>query len=331
MKRLAQLFALVAILALAIGHRARAQQANNNDIVTSPGPPTQVFDNADRVFLRVRPSDTDPQLHRYLKDHVVLIEHGTPTTAPLFLFMPGTGGVPWEYLPFLTAASKAGYRVAGLVYDDIPAVAQVCQSRSDATCSGLFREKRIFGKDVSKDIDDLPEESIVNRLTKLLQYLDAQYPNGGWGGYLVNGQPNWERIAVSGHSQGAGMAAMIAKRYLVDRVVLLSGPWDHYAPYASIAPWVKDASATPPDRWYAAYHQREHEADTLKRAYKELGVPADHIRVFTLEPNWAAMKSKPDPKEDYYHGTEATDLTPLKPDGTPAYADDWAFLLGAAK
>ncbi|HXR15691.1 MAG TPA: hypothetical protein VN777_05710 [Terriglobales bacterium] len=322
---------LVLAAAMAIAGGARAQQQNSSTAATMVGPPTQTLQNADRILYRVAPQDTNPQLHRYLRNHFILVERTTLPTAPMLLFMAGTSGGPADYMPFLIAGSKAGYRVVGLEYNDEPAVAQICQSRPDATCSGLFREKRIFGNEVFRDIDDTPEESIVNRLVKLVQFMDAQHPGDGWGNYLVNQQPNWSRIAVSGHSQGAGMAAFIAKKYLVARVVLLSSPWDHYGQFGQLAPWIKDSSITPPELWYGAYHKHEHEADTLKRSYKALGVPENHIRIFTLDPNLSLLTGKPDPKEDYFHSGEITTLTPRKPDGTPAYADDWAFLLGAAK
>ncbi len=215
-----------AVLMMALG--IQAQQQNGTGASPEGLARTQTFQNPERVIYRVAPDDADPQVHRYLAPNFVLVERGTPATAPVLLFLPGTGGRPFEYWPFLVAGSRAGFRVIGLEYDDVPAVAQICQPRPDASCAGQFRAKRIFGDDVSKDIDDTPEETIVHRLTKLLQFLDAHHPEEGWGGYLVNGQPNWARIAVAGHSQGAGMAAFIAQRYLVARAVLLSSPWDHF-------------------------------------------------------------------------------------------------------
>ena len=52
--------------------------------------------------------------------------------------------------------------------------------------------------------------SIENRLTKLLQYLAAQFGEEGWSRFMAHDGPRWARIAVSGHSQGGGEAAMIA-------------------------------------------------------------------------------------------------------------------------
>ena len=55
----------------------------------------------------------------------------------------------------------------------------------------------------------MPAESIVARLVAALRALDRQAPREGWGAYLDGDQPRWDRILVSGLSQGAGMAAFI--------------------------------------------------------------------------------------------------------------------------
>lgn len=68
-------------------------------------------------------------------------------------------------------------------------------------------------------------ESAVSRLTAVIRYLDRRHPKLGWAGHLTPGdRPLWPRIVVSGLSQGAGMAAFIAKRFPVNRVVLFSSP-----------------------------------------------------------------------------------------------------------
>jgi hypothetical protein len=80
------------------------------------------------------------------------------------------------------------------------------------------------------------------------------------------------------------MAALIAKRTLVPRVVLFSSPFDTYSEARQLAPRILAASATPADRWYGAYHQREPMAPVLKAAYEALGLEASHVRVFDRDP-----------------------------------------------
>jgi hypothetical protein len=275
----------------------------------------------------VWPHDADPPIKRFDKPNLVLTKNGLAGTANLLVFFPGTGGEPNGSWPFLEAGADAGYRVIGLMYDNGVSVPTTCGPQADPACADRFREKRIFGDGVSSDIDDLPVESVVNRLVRLLQYLDETFADEDWGQYLLHGQPNWARIAVAGHSQGGGVAAYIAKKRSVYRVINLSGAWDRVEATKQWAPWITSESATPMDRWYAAYHAKESRADAMKAAYAVLKIPPDHIRILTLEPNPA---NKMPAGADLYHLSMcATGVTPLDADGKPAYAADWAFLLGA--
>lgn len=275
------------------------------------------------VTYRVRPSETDPSITRYDSPHYIVFDSTRPHTANLLLFLSGTGGNPAGASDFLVVAAGQGYRVISLAYNDEPAIIQVCPRDPDPRCSGRAREKRIFGDDVTSRIDDTPAESIVNRLVKLLIKLDHDHPSDGWGQYLAGDAPNWERIVVSGHSQGAGMAAYIAQRKVVARVVLFSSPWDYYGRDREIAPWVRDGNGvTPRDRWFGAYHERENTADLIAREYAALHVPGADVRVFKLEP---ALVTGPNP---YHLSMLGNRTTPRDAAGLPAYANDWRFLVG---
>jgi hypothetical protein len=109
----------------------------------------------------------------------------------------------------------------------------------------------------------------------------------------------------------------------LDGVVLFSSPWDNYGPRKTLAPWVtRGVGATPAERWYGAYHQKEQTADVIARAYSALGIPSAHVHVFTLEPA-AANSANP-----YHPSVVGNGSTPRSPDGTPAYLDDWRAMLG---
>jgi hypothetical protein len=284
---------------------------------------------ADGVVYTVSPSDADPQVKRYTADNIILFENNVAPKAKLLVFFSGTRGTPASGAPFLEAGAKAGYRVIGLEYDNRTSVPETCGKNPDPACADRFREKRIFGDGASTDIDDSPAESVVNRLTKLLVYLDTHHHDERWGQYLRNGKPEWSRMAFSGHSQGGGVAAYIAKKEKVARVIILSGAWDRVEATKVWAPWITSPSATPMDRWYAAYHQRESRADAMKPAHATLKIPASHVRMLTLAPN---PEFKPSPGVDAYHGSMVSARsTPRDAQGAPAYAADWAFLLGTAR
>ena len=277
----------------------------------------------DLVTYRIAPSAADSTIRRFDEPNYVVFAPQVRDSAPLLIFLPGTGGRPQNTSDFANVAAHQGYRVIGLAYDDEPAVAALCPRDPEPSCSEKVRRKRIFGDDVTSLIDDRPEESVVNRLTSLLVMLARQHPADGWQQYVVNGQPNWPRIAVSGLSQGAGMAAYIAQRTRVARAILFSSPWDNYGRQHTLAPWVRRGSgATPSDDWFAAYHEREATAPIIADAYRALGIPSSHVRVFTLEPA-AARSANP-----YHPSVVGNGATPRLADGTPAYLDDWRFLLG---
>jgi len=275
---------------------------------------------AKRSVQCIKPSDTDPAIKRFDRVDYVLFNQATPSTANLLVFLPGTFGKPPGPTAFLHAAADAGYRVISLDYNDEPAVAVFCP-RKPAACSGNFRRMRIYGDGISIDpsLDNTKAETIVNRLVKLLTYLDSRDPQQNWSAYLEGGSPNWSRIVLAGQSQGAGMAAYIAKEELVGRVILFSSPWDFVVSNGNariLAPWIATPAKTPPERWFGGYHQRENEASLLAKSYAALRIPPQNIRVFKGDLP-ASEKAKQDANP--FHGLGLYD---------PAYEPDRAIFLG---
>jgi pimeloyl-ACP methyl ester carboxylesterase len=277
------------------------------------------------VTYRVVPHTTDSAIERFDEPHYVVFNRDGSSPATLLVFMSGTGGQPAAMSDFLTIAAEQGYRVVSLAYNDQPAVVGICPRDPNPACSAEVRQRRIFGDPVTRRIDDTPAESIVNRLAKLLTTLDREHPAEKWDQYLDGGAPRWERIAVAGHSQGAGMAAFIAQRQRVARVILFSSPWDFFG-RRQLAPWIlAGPGVTPPDAWFAAYHKKENTADLLAESYKALRIPREHIRVFTLEPSRVVG---PNP---YHLSMVGNGATPRDKGGTPLYADEWRFLLSTLR
>lgn len=239
------------------------------------------FDSSDTV-LSIAPSATDARIATTDPPHVVIYDTRAKP-GNLLLFLAGTGGRPPGPVRFLNAAVERGYRVISLSYDDTPAVAQVCDGKAlheDPDCAKTFRERRIYGEPAVAPIDDAPQDAIVNRFTKLLQYLAASDPPGNWNQYLKAGTPDWSRIAIAGQSQGGGMAEFIAQRELVARVIVFSGGWDRLS-RSEIAHWYSARSVTPPDHWFGAYNASEPMASLISQTYAALQIPQDHI--FTLD------------------------------------------------
>lgn len=156
-------------------------------------------------------------------------------------------------------------------------------------------------------------------MVKLLAYLERQEPHEKWGGYLENGTLNWSRIAFAGQSQGAGMAAYIAKEHVVARVILFSSPWDFVQSSGRdrvLAPWIAMPGKTPPDRWFGGYHARENEAGLLAKSYPALRIPPEHIRVFKRDLPTTQQNGR---DKNPFHGEGLIN---------PAYGEERAFFLG---
>jgi hypothetical protein len=266
----------------------------------------------------------------------------------LFLFFPGTYGRPAGNQLLLDEAARAGYHVLGLEYvntTDKPgsSVNELCLRDPDPDCAEKVRRERVTGEDASPKVDVSPANSILNRADKALAYLARQYPGEGWDAFQKAGRVDWTKVAVGGHSQGAGMAAFIAKRYPVARVCLFSGGGDYHLPTQQFAPWLAKEGVTPADRYYGLVHEKESAAKGFLGVYAVLGltrfgeplklradgtVPsgAAHILVVSFEPNAAAQRPA---LGGAHHNSTAVDLaTPRDQDGRPRYRQAWRFVLG---
>ncbi len=269
---------------------------------------------AQTTAYEIQPAKLDPAVHDFTDPSIAIPHAG----APLAIFLPGTGGKPEGNPRFAQFIADQGYAVISLEYDDDPAVAQVCPQSPDPDCSEAFRRVRVDGVEAgpgTSPVHNPPAEAITARLSALLHGLALAKPKEGWDRYLDGDQPRWDRIVVSGLSQGAGMAAYIAKHHQVARVVLFSSPWDVTGRDHHPAPWLSQPSATPMDRWYAEYNQRELTADLIKNAYAALQIPPDHIRVFARDLPASFHGNSPNP----YHVITIIDH---------AYEPDWKIMYG---
>ena len=67
--------------------------------------------------------------------------------------------------------------------------------RARVAAVGLWLVGGASRDDDTRLVDDTREESIVDRLVKLIEKLQRDHPDDRWGGYLDNGKPKWGRIA----------------------------------------------------------------------------------------------------------------------------------------
>lgn len=242
--------------------------------------PAKAGDMLDSLYtvFKIKPSETDTSIKNGDGPHLVVYDKKAKQ-GKLMIFLTGTGGVavkgPHAYYQTVV---EQGYRLISLSYIDVPAVAQVCTGdtlKNEPDCAAAFREKRIYGKGSFPYIIDKPQDAIVNRLIKLLQYLSHHDKDGNWGQYLTGDSLKWGEIAFSGQSQGGGMSEYIGKHEKVYKIISFSGGWD-WSAKKKIANWYGTPDVTPHDAWYGTYNVNEPAAKYILAHLQAEEVPEGH-------------------------------------------------------
>ena len=225
--------------------------------------------------LSIDPRATDPAIDPGDPHRVATLPG--PLKGPLLVFLPGTDGAPSGYSLFLQTAAGFGLPVLSIAYPNAENVNTLCATSTNLDCFEQVRAEIIDGTNRSAFVDINRANSIENRLLKALQYLHAADPARGWNQYYSGGEILWHRTIISGHSQGAGHAALIAKYHLTARAVLFAG-MDYQERQDQIAPWMFKPSATPPAATFGMCHQLD---NTIKYdVISKRGWPAQGITAF---------------------------------------------------
>jgi cyclophilin family peptidyl-prolyl cis-trans isomerase len=290
----------------------------------------------------VAPAATDVAINLALDAHFAI--NPSPSVAAarkLFVFLPGTGAVAQNYRLILRAGAARGYHAIGLNYPNEEAIGSLCNDDADVDCHGKAREEVVTGVNLSTKVDVNRANSIVNRLLKLLTYLDARFPTEGWGQFIVAGQPAWQKITMAGHSQGGGHAALMAKLYTMDRAVFFSAPADWRNQGQQPATWV---TARPNTTSVARQYGFAHLRDTLVPyntrivpIWEAIGLgafgaavsvdvvaaPFANSRQLTTNAEPATFAGVVSPA----HNATAVDAsTPRAADGSPLFTPVWNYL-----
>jgi hypothetical protein len=207
--------------------------------------------------LSTLPKELDPRITKFDQPHVSWLPSGSAPRNQLLLFLPGTGGKPKPAMPLARTAASLGYHVISLMYHDGAASQKNCAKSPDPDAYMKFRLAIFRGGDFHK-FHVNREDSIEERLTRLLRHLVARQPGKGWDQYVGNrGEINWEKIAVAGLSQGGGHAFVISKFHRVARVLMFGSPKDYSLYYKAPAHGFDSATKTPLDRYFAFNHMRD--------------------------------------------------------------------------
>eukprot|EP00930_Biecheleria_cincta_P070046 TRINITY_DN57717_c0_g1_i1.p1 TRINITY_DN57717_c0_g1~~TRINITY_DN57717_c0_g1_i1.p1 ORF type:complete len:366 (-),score=46.32 TRINITY_DN57717_c0_g1_i1:120-1193(-) len=141
-----------------------------------------------------------------------------PENSDLFLFLPGSWVGCNDYSQLLETIG-ASMKTLCLPYDNIKSITEICGQ--DSACWYEKRKEAVSGR-----FEQVDSNNIVLRLQSALEYMTRKHGED-WGAFLSGASlPKFERMRVSGHSQGSGVAAMLAYQNSVARVVQFSGPCD---------------------------------------------------------------------------------------------------------
>ena len=247
----------------------------------------------------------------------------------LFVHLSGSYGRPTNSLLVLREAATQGLHAIGLAYPNVPTVDSLCTDSSDAACYEKVRLEIIDGTDRTSLVSVDRSNSVENRLVLALNYLQAQFPAEGWGQYLVGGAPKWDSVVISGHSQGGGHAALMARDRLMARVCMFASPKDYSSFFKAPAVWQSAAHVTPTNRYYGFNHLQDSQAVTLRNwralGLSSLGAP---VSVDSSAPPYAGSHqlttSAAPASASEYHGSVVVDRhTPLRADGQALFKPVW--------
>lgn len=260
--------------------------------------------------------------------HVADVPSGAKVNR-LFVHLSGSYGKPVNSLLVLREAATQGLHAIGLAYPNVPTVDSLCTDSSDAACHEKVRLEIIDGTDRTPLVSIDRVNSIENRLVLALDYLHSRFPAEGWGQYLPSGAPKWDSVVISGHSQGGGHAAMMARDRLFARVCMFGSPKDYSRFFRAPAVWQSTAHVTPAVRYFGFNHVQDSQNLTLANwrslGLSSLGAP---VSVDSAAPPYAGSHqlttnaAPASPGE--YHGSVVVDRhTPLRPDGQALFKPVW--------
>ncbi len=209
--------------------------------------------NSDNIsYHYIKPTATDPNISGNNEHHYVMLDQSVGKRNKLLVYFAGSRARPYDYLKFSKTAASLGYHVIVLSYENLTDVNySACGGTTDETCHGRARREIWTGDDTHERLNITPANSILNRLRKLLEYLEGNYPEDNWQQYLEDSNIVWENIVVAGHSQGGGHAGFAAKLFEVDRSIMIAASdWVQN----QTALWIRTPGPTPDDRYYGFIH-----------------------------------------------------------------------------
>ncbi len=257
------------------------------------------------------------------------IYHAANCAAPdarelLIIYLQGTGLGPEHSKQFLRhVGDRSGQCIVGVPYENTKLVASYCIADSttgdqDPDCLGQVlgakaaaQPSRVVTK--TGGVLDVPwERSAEGAVLRTLQELEL-HPYLSADGQRVR----WDRLILTGASQGAQVALYIAlTRHRVAGVGSIVGGVLPTVGASRFPAWVSRPGKTGPDRILAYHH--EDDADAFRReVYTAMRIPDENIRTTAVTGGKCAESPHPCVIID--------DYLPMS-DGLPKVVEDWLWV-----
>lgn len=296
--------------------------------VARPAPPPPVEHTA-------RPDALDPAADKWLQDQYAYLDPLAPRADKLVVYLVGANNKPAGGRLMMQALARMGFHVLGPMYANDYDIRTICSPAKDPDddCHGKIRLEAFEGADHSPHLEVAPPNSAEVRVAKLLAHLQATYPAEGWGAFLDGDKPRWPAIIVAGHSHGASSSGLIGKVRRVDRVVMLSGPFDNRDGVS--APWTRRPPLTPLDRYFVFSHTREDQFSQHLKDWEamDLGKLGPVISVDGAAPPYSGSHRlvtalQPAPGKNPHGVTAAGAASPVGSDGRYVLEPVFRYLFG---
>jgi Bacterial Ig-like domain (group 2)/Abnormal spindle-like microcephaly-assoc'd, ASPM-SPD-2-Hydin len=228
--------------------------------------------------IQLKSSTVDPAV-TYLPTNSQFAGYPTPGTVrrnKLVVFLSGSGGSCGGVGVIGHVGMDLGFDAMCVDYSNAATAINICagdtscfanvfQSKLDATGPCSIANGPHCGFDPTTGqpyVNSNPADAITQRITKMLEYLDANGFNANgtvWSSYLTNGSPDWSRIILSGWSQGGSLSTYTAYKLPIARAINISAP-----PLATVvggvmtaADFFSDPPATNIRNIYGLVHTRD--------------------------------------------------------------------------
>lgn len=219
-----------------------------------------------------RPESLDPRADRWLQDELAYPPAGGARAGKLVVYLVGANNKPVGGREMGRALARMGFHVVLPMYANDYDIRGLCAPARDPDpdCHGKLRLEAFEGIDHSPHIQVTVANSAERRVTVLLEELRRRAPGDEWAVYLDGSRPRWSSIVIGGHSHGASSAGLIGKVRQVDRVVMLSGPFDNRD--GAPAAWTNRPPLTPLDRYFAFSHVAEEQHRQHLEDWRAMGL-----------------------------------------------------------